>query len=83
MVGRENPMQLTLSATNTLESIQGTRCRKWTGTTASGVRVHVWIAAVSPQTLDEGALEAFETELIRLPDATSSEPISFDLRLLI
>ena len=60
-------MKLTLEPTNRIEHINGQPHRVWTGRSDNGVPVHVWIAAVSPQTHDPEANALFERELKALP----------------
>lgn len=60
-------MKLHLDPTDRIETVQGTPCRLWAGTTGTGVPVHCWIAIVQPQTHDSSLLAAFDAELKALP----------------
>ena len=75
-------MKLTLSPTDKIETIEGAPCRRWEGTTESGVPVHAWIRAVSPQTHDKEANATFDRELLALPPVRK-ELVSFDMRFVL
>ena len=74
-------MKLTLVPTDRIETHEGAPARLWMGETETGVPVHAWIRAVSPQTFDASALLAFETELKELPPVRR-EAVSFDYRFV-
>lgn len=73
-------MKLTLEPTDRIESVQGTPCRVWKGTTEEGTEILAWIATVQPQTQDPEQLAAFERALRNVP--YRRELVSFDLRML-
>lgn len=75
-------MKLTLEPTDKIQTIDGARCRLWTGTTASGIPVHAYIAAVSPQTNDETVATLFKLELNALPEPRISG-VTYDLRFFV
>lgn len=70
-------MKLTIEPTDRIEKIEGVECRRWEGTTETGVPVHAWVRCLSPQTHDEEALKVFDAELQALPPATLA---LFDIR---
>lgn len=74
-------MKITLEATGTIDTIQGTiPARIWTGTTEAGVPVKAWIAVIQPQTDDEKLLADFTGELRLMP--VMRELVSFDIRMV-
>lgn len=75
-------MQITLTPTDTIQSVDGVPMRKWQGTTARGVPVVAFIRAIQPQTHDAEKLADFERELQALPQP-KKEPVSFDMRFAI
>jgi hypothetical protein len=75
-------MQLTLKPTDRIQTIEGTPCRLWEGTTEKGVPVHAYIRCVSPQTHDAEAIAVFDAELKALPPARR-EAVSFDMRFFV
>ncbi len=75
-------MKLTLEPTDRIQTVDGSPCRLWTGTTETGVSVHAFIRCVSPQTHDAEAIALFEKELRELPPARC-EAVSYDLRFLV
>ncbi len=75
-------MKLTLEPTPTIQSIDGTPCRLWTGTTETGIPVHAYIRCVSPQTHDAEAKAQFGRELRELPVPRRSG-MSFDIRFIL
>lgn len=74
-------MKLNIRPTHTIETIEGVRCRLWTGTDAQGVEVHVWVQSLSPQTHDEADLAAFDDALERLPP--TGPPKAIDYRYFV
>ena len=75
-------MKLTIEPTDRIQSIDGSPARLWTGTTATGVPVHVYVRIVSPQTHEAEALAVFDRELKALP-APRHEAVTFDLRFIL
>ncbi len=74
-------MRLTIEPTADFATVNGARCRAWTGADGNGTEVLVWVAMVSPQTHDEQRLASFDAELRALP--TPSIAMSIDMRFLV
>lgn len=72
-------MKLTLTPTAARETVQGTPCRLWAGTTDDGVPVVAYVAVVLPQTHKPDALAAFDAALEAMP--YERELVSFALRM--
>ena len=72
-------MKLNLEPTGRIETVEGTPCRIWTGTTDGGVPVHAYIAVIQPQTHDPDAIATFEAALEEVP--YERHLVSFDLRM--
>lgn len=63
-------MKLTIEPTGDFLTIEGARCRLWTGRDQGGTPCHVYVRTVSPQTHDPEALAAFNAALTELPPLT-------------
>lgn len=72
-------MRLTIEPTAQCMRIDGVPYREWNGEDERGVPVKVWVGVVQPQTHDPALLEAFERELMALPEL---EPTAIDFRFL-
>ncbi len=75
-------MKITIEPTATIEMVNGTMCRLWTGETDKGVPMHAYIAVVQPQTHDAEAIADFERALIER-QAESRQAVIFDTRFVI
>ena len=75
-------MQITMTPTDIIETIEGAPARRWVGITENRIPVHVWVRCLSPQTQDPEALAVFDKELQTLPPARK-ELVSFDLRFVV
>lgn len=56
-------MKVTIESKDII-SLDGVRCRRWTGETDAGVPVEAFVHRISPQTHDADKLATFEAELI-------------------
>lgn len=56
-------MKLTIEPTDQIQPVNGQPCRVWKGEDERGTPVHVYVSALSPQTLDEDRLASFDREL--------------------